>query len=122
MKSTGRIDVSRLTLDDLDALFRSEERDLLDELAQAAREKTCQYFGRVVALYAPLYISNYCQNHCVYCGFNTGRSDVARRKLVPAEIEAECAALAATGIRSCPCSRASPAIMHLLRTWRPPWP
>lgn len=90
----------RITMDDLDAVFRSDDRGLLEELARAARDTTEQYFGRVVALYAPLYISNYCRNRCVYCGFNAGRSDVARKKLTPAEIEAECAAVASTGIRS----------------------
>jgi len=101
MNSARPIDLSRITIDDLDALFRSEDRGLLEELAQAARETTRRYFGRVVTLYAPLYISNYCQNRCVYCGFNAGRPEVARRKLTLSEIEAECAALAKTGIRCC---------------------
>jgi 2-iminoacetate synthase len=90
----------RVTMDNLDAVFRSEDRGLLEELARAARDVTQQNFGKVVSLYAPLYISNYCQNRCVYCGFNAGRAEVARKKLTLAEIEAECAALAGTGIRS----------------------
>jgi 2-iminoacetate synthase len=89
-----------ITIDDLDRIFRSEDRGLLEDLARAAYETTRQYFGNVVSLYAPLYISNYCQNRCVYCGFNAGRSDVARKKLDFPEIEAECAAIAATGIKS----------------------
>jgi 2-iminoacetate synthase len=88
-------------MDDLGDLFRSEDKGLLEALAQAARDTTERLFGRVLTLYAPLYISNYCQNRCVYCGFHAARSDVARKKLNPDEIAAECAALAGTGIRSC---------------------
>jgi len=53
-----------------------------------------------VTLYAPLYISNYCQNQCVYCGFQVS-SDITRRKLDFDEIDRESAALASSGIRSC---------------------
>lgn len=93
--------MTRLTMDDIDAVFQSDDRGLLEDLAQAAREVTQRQFGRVLTLYAPLYISNYCQNRCVYCGFHAARTEVVRKKLSPVEIEAECAALAATGIRSC---------------------
>jgi 2-iminoacetate synthase len=91
---------ARITFDDLSYVFRSEEKDLLETLANSAREVTRQYFGRAVGLYAPLYISNFCRNKCAYCGFQVSKH-VARKKLTPDETEKECAALAATGIRSC---------------------
>ena len=101
MNRISSIDPFRIGFDDLEMIFESDDRGLLEELAQAARDTTRQYFGRVLTLYAPLYISNYCQNRCVYCGFHGGRTEVERKKLRPDEIEAECAALARSGIQSC---------------------
>ncbi len=93
------IDLSRLAIDDLDRLFRSDDRGLLEELAQTAQALTRRHFGRACAIYAPLYLSNYCENGCVYCGFHAGQTAVERRKLSNGEIEEECRALAASGIR-----------------------
>jgi len=53
-----------------------------------------------MGLYAPLYISNYCENRCAYCGFQAS-SHIGRKKLSVDEIEEECAALHRSGIRSC---------------------
>ena len=70
----------------------------LEEMATRARRETIQYFGRTVGLYAPIYISDYCANGCVYCGFNAG-NHFKRTTLSLEEIEEECRILAATGIR-----------------------
>jgi len=70
----------------------------LEEMATRARRETIQYFGRTVGLYAPIYISDYCANGCVYCGFNSS-NHFKRTKLSLEEIEQECRILAATGIR-----------------------
>ncbi|GBR73337.1 2-iminoacetate synthase [Candidatus Termititenax aidoneus] len=88
-------------LDDTDILkiFNSADPALLEQLAQEARILTKQYFGRAVSLYAPLYLSNHCANQCVYCGFQA-RLDLPRRKLDAQEIDAECQALARTGIQN----------------------
>jgi 2-iminoacetate synthase len=91
---------AKITFDEVGDIFRSEEKGLLETLARSAQEVTRQYFGRAVALYAPLYLSNFCGNKCAYCGFQASRH-VERKKLSSGEIEKECAALAATGIRSC---------------------
>jgi 2-iminoacetate synthase len=79
----------------LDALF---ERDV-EDLAQEAQRITRQYFGRAISLYAPLYLSNFCENRCLYCGFSA-RMQIKREKLTPEQIDAECAALSATGIQN----------------------
>jgi len=42
----------------------------LEEMAQKARELTLKHFGRTILLYAPIYLCNECDNHCVYCGFS----------------------------------------------------
>ena len=90
----------RITLADVPNLFQSQDRGLLEALVQAAKDLTARNFVRTVALYAPLYIANHCQNHCTYCGFQV-HTTIQRQKLTLEEIDAECAALAATGIRSC---------------------
>lgn len=71
----------------------------LETLAQEALRITRQYFGRTISLYAPLYLANYCENQCLYCGFSA-RQHIKREKLTPEQIDAECAALAATGIQN----------------------
>jgi len=71
----------------------------LEELAIKARDLTRQQFGRTIALYAPLYISNYCENQCVYCGFQA-EAKIRRQKLSPEEIEAECLAIKKKGIQN----------------------
>lgn len=99
-KTCLNINPTKIHIEDLHSIFLSDDRGLLEDLAQAARDVTRQYFGRTIGLYAPLYISNYCQNQCVYCGFQV-HIGIERRKLTLDEIDGECKALAATGIRSC---------------------
>lgn len=101
IRKFSRFDPLRLTIDDLDSIFFSEDRGLLEDLARAALTLTRQYFGRAISLYAPLYIANYCQNECAYCGFRAAHTDIARKKLTPEGIDRECRALASTGIQSC---------------------
>ena len=96
----NRLDLPQLSLADIEHILGSSDRDLTERLAVAAREVTRLNFGRAMGLYAPLYISNYCENGCAYCGFQS-HSKLARKKMSSEEIEKECAALAATGIRSC---------------------
>lgn len=95
------MDLTGLKIEDLPAIFRRDDRALLEEMVRAAVDMTRRYFGRTISLYAPLYISNYCQNECVYCGFHASHVDMPRSKLTLEQIDRECAALASTGIRSC---------------------
>jgi len=80
-------------------VLNSDDPELLESLAQRSQQLTCQYFGRTISLYTPLYISNYCENQCVYCGFNAGVK-IERKKLDIKEIEDECKALSGTGIQN----------------------
>ncbi len=68
----------------------------LEPMAQQAHDLTVRRFGRTMALYAPLYLSNVCVNRCVYCGFNCD-SDVPRRRLSLAEAAAEADIIHAQG-------------------------
>ena len=70
----------------------------LEEMAQKAQQLTIQHFGRTIQLFIPLYLSNYCTNGCLYCGFNRHRS-LSRQTLSLAQIEAEAEAIAAIGMQ-----------------------
>ena len=71
---------------------------LLENMAQAAHKLTIEHFGRTILLYTPLYLSNYCVNQCVYCGFNQA-NDIPRRKLTLHEVELEAQAISITGLQ-----------------------
>jgi 2-iminoacetate synthase len=83
---------------DLLALLSPPASGALEEMAQAAHRSTVSNFGYTILLYTPLYLSNYCVNHCVYCGFQTAH-EIERRKLTLPEVEKEARAIAATGLK-----------------------
>lgn len=78
----------RRGLDDLCALLSPAADRYLPRLAAMARDLTLQRFGRAIQLYAPIYLSNYCTNSCVYCGFSA-KNRIKRRCLTYPEAEAE---------------------------------
>ena len=51
-------------------LLSQKASKYLEPMAQKARKLTIQNFGKVIFLYTPMYLANYCVNQCVYCGFN----------------------------------------------------
>ncbi|NLJ26906.1 MAG: 2-iminoacetate synthase ThiH [Deltaproteobacteria bacterium] len=63
-----------LGLEDLIHLLSPAAESFLEEIAQRSHRLTEQRFGKVIHLFAPLYVSNFCTNRCVYCGFNAGNS------------------------------------------------
>lgn len=68
----------------------------LEEMARASAEATRRRFGRTMQLYIPLYISNFCTNHCIYCGFNC-KNQIGRVTLSQEQIEREAQAIQADG-------------------------
>lgn len=68
-------------------------------MSESARDLTRRQFGRTIGLYTPLYISNYCENHCVYCGFHS-KMKIGRKTLSLKEIENECWTIKETGIQN----------------------
>lgn len=70
----------------------------LEEMAQKANRLTVQHFGRVVLLYTPMYLANYCVNQCVYCGFQVS-NNLKRTKLSIKEVEVEAKIIVATGLK-----------------------
>lgn len=79
------------------ALLSPAADAFLEEMAERAALETGKHFGNSVYLFTPLYISNYCENYCVYCGFNC-HNKIKRAKLDMEGIEREMEAIAKTGL------------------------
>lgn len=73
---------------DLAALLSPAADSLLQEMAARSAAITAQRFGRTTQIYAPLYLSNLCSNHCLYCGFSV-HNKIDRRILSIEEAEQE---------------------------------
>ena len=80
------------------ALLSPAAGDMLEEIAVRAREETRKHFGNSVCMFTPIYTSNYCQNNCVYCGFNI-HNKIRRACLTPDEVDIEMAAIAESGLK-----------------------
>lgn len=76
------------TIEDFKALLSPAAEPFLEQMAQRARIETSKHFGNTVYLFTPLYIANYCENYCVYCGFNC-YNNINRMKLNMEQIEHE---------------------------------
>ena len=85
------------TIEDFKALLSPAAEPFLEEMAQRARLETSKHFGNTVYLFTPLYIANYCENYCVYCGFNC-YNYINRMKLTIEQIEREMKVIADSGM------------------------
>ena len=85
------------SVDNFKALLSPAALPFLEEIAQKAQKETRKHFGNSVAIFTPLYIANYCENYCVYCGFNC-HNKIKRAQLNEEEIEKEMQAIAETGL------------------------
>lgn len=83
---------------DFGALLSPSALPLLEEIAQMARLETRKHFGNSIYMFTPIYISNYCENYCIYCGFNC-HNKINRAKLNTQEIEREMSAISKTGLQ-----------------------
>lgn len=88
----------RLTANDFLALLSPKAEEHLELMAQKANQLTVQNFGRVILLYTPMYLSDYCTNQCTYCGFNITNT-FTRKQLTMEEVEKEARNIAASGIQ-----------------------
>ena len=85
------------TIDDFKALLSPAAEPFLEQVAERARIETSKHFGNTVYLFTPLYIANYCENYCVYCGFNC-YNHIKRMKLSMEQIEKEMKVIADSGM------------------------
>ncbi|EAK2007139.1 2-iminoacetate synthase ThiH [Campylobacter coli] len=88
---------THLSIEHLKALLSSTAEDFIEELAFKSAKVKQKYFGNSISLFTPLYLSNYCNSKCVYCGFQKGNK-IARAKLSEAEIHEEMQAIAKSGL------------------------
>lgn len=79
-------------IDDFMALVSPAAEPYIEEMAHLSRQYTQERFGKVISMYIPMYITNSCSNHCVYCGFNHN-NPMPRTILTTDEIEQECRAI-----------------------------
>lgn len=86
------------TPEDFAALLSPAALPLLEEIAQEARRETRKHFGNSIYMFTPLYIANYCENYCIYCGFNC-HNKIHRAQLSSEQIAREMAAIAETGLQ-----------------------
>ena len=84
--------------DGFGALLSPAAEPFLERMAERAEEETRRHFGNSVCLFTPLYVSNYCSNECVYCGFNC-RNRINRARLDLDGVERELDAIASTGLQ-----------------------
>lgn len=87
-----------LSIEDFAALLSPAAAGCLEQMAQKAKLETRKHFGNSVLMFTPLYISNYCENNCVYCGFNC-KNKIHRGKLSLEEIDNELKTIAKTGLK-----------------------
>ncbi|MBQ7981740.1 MAG: radical SAM protein, partial [Oscillospiraceae bacterium] len=85
------------TIEDFKALLSPAAEPFLEQMAQRARVETSKHFGNTVYMFTPLYIANYCENYCVYCGFNC-YNNINRMKLNMEQIEREMEIISRSGM------------------------
>ncbi len=89
---------SRKTPEDFRALLSPAALPFLEEIAQQAKVEKEKHFGNSICLFTPIYIANYCENFCIYCGFNR-YNHIRRAQLTYEEIDKEMAAIAQSGLQ-----------------------
>lgn len=85
------------SIEDFKALLSPAAEPFLEMMAQRASRETSRHFGNTVYMFTPLYIANYCENYCVYCGFNC-YNHISRMKLSAEQIEKEMKVIADSGM------------------------
>lgn len=88
----------KITLEDYGVLLSPAALPYLEQMAAKGQYETRRNFGNAVNLFTPLYIANYCENNCVYCGYNC-KNQIHRARLTMEEIEKELQNIASTGLQ-----------------------
>lgn len=91
------ISADRLDANDFAALLSPAADGLLENIAVRAKKETFEHFGNSVNLFTPLYVSNHCDNGCVYCGFSMNNK-IHRAVLSMDEVETEMKKISESGL------------------------
>jgi len=89
---------SNRSVEDFAALLSPAALAFQEEIAQAARQEKQRYFGNSIHMFTPVYISNYCDNYCIYCGFNC-KNKIHRLHLNVDEIDREMQEISKSGLQ-----------------------
>ncbi len=79
------------------ALLYVEDQDILEEMYKTAALIKEKIYGKRIVIFAPLYVSNYCVNNCVYCGYKNSNCELSRKRLTMEEIKEEVKVLESMG-------------------------
>ena len=82
-----------LTHREASVLLACEDKERVQKIFEIAEDIKLKFYGNRIVMFAPLYLSNYCVNGCVYCPYHLKNKDIARRKLTQEEVKAEVIAL-----------------------------
>ena len=82
-----------LTHRDAAVLLACEIPEKIDEMFKLANDIKQKFYGNRIVMFAPLYLSNYCVNGCVYCPYHLKNKHIARKKLTQEEVKKEVIAL-----------------------------
>ncbi|MDR1405247.1 MAG: 2-iminoacetate synthase ThiH [Candidatus Methanoplasma sp.] len=91
------LDRERLDIEDFASLLSPAAEAYLEEMARRASDETRRYFGNSVNMFTPLYVSNHCENGCLYCGFSRD-NEIHRARLSLDDIESEMSKIAESGL------------------------
>ncbi len=82
-----------LTHREASVLLACDDPQVNKRIAEIAEEIKLAFYGNRIVMFAPLYLSNYCVNGCVYCPYHMKNKSIARKKLTQEEVKAEVIAL-----------------------------
>ncbi len=89
--------LQRLSLSDVAALLKTTDPAIHAQIVETAKYVKNEIYGKRLVIFAPLYISNMCQNECVYCAFRSSNKEIVRKALTQKEITQETLLLLKTG-------------------------
>ncbi len=92
------LNADHCTLENFGALLSPAALPYLEQIAQKAQQETRKHFGNSIFMFTPSYIANYCENYCIYCGFNC-HNKINRAKLSEEQIEVEMREIAKSGLQ-----------------------
>ncbi|MGN1410132.1 MAG: [FeFe] hydrogenase H-cluster radical SAM maturase HydG [Eubacteriales bacterium] len=92
-KTENGVHCEGLTHREASVLLACELPDKIEKMYALAEEIKMAFYGNRIVMFAPLYLSNYCVNGCVYCPYHMKNKHIARKKLTQEEIEKEVIAL-----------------------------
>jgi len=91
------LELQRLDPDETAALLNCQDEEIWEEMYQVGYQIKEKVYGRRIVTFAPLYVSNYCVNNCVYCGYRKSNKETVRHRLTLDQVEAEIKALVQQG-------------------------